>query len=138
MNVAKISIVGVGMRSNAGLRREDVRDAGRARINLLAVTTSEIKVSVLIPEEYTWSWRSACSTPPSASTPAGERHERRRDDRRAPRRPWRCRAWSVRLKELMARGTEFLGTEWAIMGGAMSWIRERHLVSASPMPAGSG
>ena len=36
----------------------------------------------------------------------------------------------VRLKELMARGLEFLGTEWAIMGGAMSWISERHLVSA--------
>jgi enoyl-[acyl-carrier protein] reductase II len=30
----------------------------------------------------------------------------------------------IRLKELMHRGTEFLGCEWAIMGGAMSWVSE--------------
>ncbi|MCL6742045.1 nitronate monooxygenase family protein [Sphingomonas sp. RB56-2] len=44
----------------------------------------------------------------------------------------------VRLKELMARGTEFLGTEWAILGGAMSWISERHLVSAISNSGGFG
>ncbi|HEU4499989.1 MAG TPA: nitronate monooxygenase [Sphingomicrobium sp.] len=44
----------------------------------------------------------------------------------------------IRLKELMARGTEFLGTEWAIMGGAMSWISERHLVSAISNAGGFG
>ncbi|HXG80546.1 MAG TPA: nitronate monooxygenase [Sphingomicrobium sp.] len=38
----------------------------------------------------------------------------------------------------MARGTEFLGTEWAIMGGAMSWISERHLVSAISNAGGFG
>ena len=36
----------------------------------------------------------------------------------------------TRLKELMHRGTEFLGCEVAIMGGAMSWVSERNLVSA--------
>jgi enoyl-[acyl-carrier protein] reductase II len=35
-----------------------------------------------------------------------------------------------RLKRLMERGTEFLGCDVAVMGGAMSWISERHLVSA--------
>jgi enoyl-[acyl-carrier protein] reductase II len=30
----------------------------------------------------------------------------------------------------MKRGTDFLGCEFAVMGGAMSWISERHLVSA--------
>ena len=30
----------------------------------------------------------------------------------------------------MLRGTEFLGCEFAILGGAMSWVSERHLVSA--------
>ncbi|MCL6699242.1 nitronate monooxygenase [Sphingomonas sp. NSE70-1] len=44
----------------------------------------------------------------------------------------------IRLKELMARGTEFLGTEWAILGGAMSWISERHLVSAISNAGGFG
>src|ERR671913_1092315 len=36
----------------------------------------------------------------------------------------------ARLKELMHRGTEFLGCDIAIMGGAMSWVSERNLVSA--------
>ncbi len=34
------------------------------------------------------------------------------------------------LKKLWARGAEFLGTEHAMMGGAMSWVSERNLVSA--------
>ncbi len=34
------------------------------------------------------------------------------------------------LRRLMQRGTEFLGCEVAILGGAMSWISERNLVSA--------
>jgi enoyl-[acyl-carrier protein] reductase II len=47
-------------------------------------------------------------------------------------------AGMVRLKELMARGLEFLGAEWAILGGAMSWISERHLVSAISNAGGFG
>jgi enoyl-[acyl-carrier protein] reductase II len=35
-----------------------------------------------------------------------------------------------RLKRIMKRGTDFLGSDVAIMGGAMSWISERNLVSA--------
>jgi enoyl-[acyl-carrier protein] reductase II len=34
------------------------------------------------------------------------------------------------LHQLWARGAECLGTEQAMMGGAMSWVSERHLVSA--------
>ncbi len=34
------------------------------------------------------------------------------------------------LQQLWARGAEFLGTQHAIMGGAMSWVSERNLVSA--------
>ena len=44
----------------------------------------------------------------------------------------------VRLKELMHRGTEFLGCEVAILGGAMSWVSERHLVSAISNAGGFG
>ena len=43
-----------------------------------------------------------------------------------------------RLKELMHRGTQFLGCDVAIMGGAMSWISERHLVSAISNAGGFG
>ena len=34
------------------------------------------------------------------------------------------------ITRLMARGAAFLGSEYAIMGGAMSWVSERHLVAA--------
>ena len=35
-----------------------------------------------------------------------------------------------KLDALMKRGTDFLGCEVAIMGGAMSWVSERNLVAA--------
>ncbi len=47
-------------------------------------------------------------------------------------------AGAVRLKQLMHRGTEFLGTEFAILGGAMSWVSERNLVSAISNAGGFG
>ncbi len=43
-----------------------------------------------------------------------------------------------RLKQLMHRGTEFLGCDIAIMGGAMSWLSERHLVAAISDAGGFG
>ncbi len=45
---------------------------------------------------------------------------------------------SSRLDALMARGTAFLGARVAIMAGAMSWISERHLVSAMSNAGGFG
>ena len=52
-NVVKVSAVGVGMRSNAGIAATMFRTLADRGINILAITTSEIKVSVLVPEEYT-------------------------------------------------------------------------------------
>ena len=43
-----------------------------------------------------------------------------------------------KLNALMARGTAFLGSDVAIMAGAMSWISERHLVSAMSNAGGFG
>ncbi len=43
-----------------------------------------------------------------------------------------------RLAALWSRGTAFLGTRVAIMGGAMSWVSERHLVSAISNAGGFG
>ncbi|MCW2387897.1 enoyl-[acyl-carrier protein] reductase II [Sphingobium sp. B11D3B] len=43
-----------------------------------------------------------------------------------------------RLSSLMARGTAFLGSETAIICGAMSWVSERHLVSAVSNAGGFG
>ncbi len=43
-----------------------------------------------------------------------------------------------RLRRLMARGTEFLGSEVAIMAGAMSWVSERNLVAAMSNAGGFG
>jgi enoyl-[acyl-carrier protein] reductase II len=44
----------------------------------------------------------------------------------------------ARLAELMHRGTEFLGCQIAILGGAMSWVSERTLVSAISNAGGFG
>jgi len=52
-NVVKVSAVGVGMRSNAGIAAQMFQALADRGINILAITTSEIKVSVLIAEEYT-------------------------------------------------------------------------------------
>jgi aspartate kinase len=52
-NVVKVSAVGVGMRSNAGIAALMFQSLAGRGINILAISTSEIKVSVLIPEEYT-------------------------------------------------------------------------------------
>ena len=44
----------------------------------------------------------------------------------------------ARLDRLWARGASFLGCKYAIMGGAMSWVSERHLVSAISNAGGFG
>ncbi|WNO53956.1 aspartate kinase [Stakelama saccharophila] len=51
--VSKISVVGVGMRSHAGVASKMFKTLGDRGINIQAITTSEIKVSVLIEEDYT-------------------------------------------------------------------------------------
>jgi aspartate kinase len=50
--VAKVSIVGVGMRSHAGVATRMFQTLADEGINMLAISTSEIKVSVLIEEKY--------------------------------------------------------------------------------------
>jgi len=44
----------------------------------------------------------------------------------------------TKTKSLMARGCAFLGSEYAILCGAMSWVSERHLVSAISNAGGFG
>ncbi|MFV0320906.1 MAG: aspartate kinase [Alphaproteobacteria bacterium] len=51
-DVAKVSIVGVGMRSHPGVAAKMFEVLADHNINIMAITTSEIKVSVLIKEEY--------------------------------------------------------------------------------------
>jgi len=51
--VVKISAVGIGMRSNAGIAAKMFETLAERGINILTISTSEIKVSVLIAEEYT-------------------------------------------------------------------------------------
>ena len=52
-DVAKVSVVGIGMRSHAGVAAKMFRALAEKGINIQAITTSEIKVSVLIDEAYT-------------------------------------------------------------------------------------
>ena len=52
-DVAKVSVVGIGMRSHAGVAARMFKALADKGINIQAITTSEIKVSVLIDEAYT-------------------------------------------------------------------------------------
>lgn len=52
-NVAKVSVVGVGMRSHAGIAQRMFQTLADKGINIQVISTSEIKVSVLIDEIYT-------------------------------------------------------------------------------------
>ena len=51
--VCKVSVVGVGMRSHAGVAAAMFKALADRGINILAIATSEIKVSVLIHSDYT-------------------------------------------------------------------------------------
>jgi aspartate kinase len=53
LDVAKVSVVGIGMRSHAGVASKMFKTLGEKGINIQAITTSEIKISVLIDEAYT-------------------------------------------------------------------------------------
>ncbi|HBO8108053.1 aspartate kinase [Pseudomonas aeruginosa] len=51
-NIAKVSIVGVGMRSHAGVASRMFEALAKESINIQMISTSEIKVSVVIEEKY--------------------------------------------------------------------------------------
>ncbi len=52
-DVVKVSVIGVGMRSHAGVAQKMFQTLADRGINIQVISTSEIKVSVLISEEYT-------------------------------------------------------------------------------------
>ena len=69
----------------------------------------------------------------------GDRPRRRnRGDGPAGRSGRPARRPRAELDRLWARGRAFLGTELAIMGGAMTWVSERHLVAAISNAGGFG
>ena len=52
-NVAKVSVIGVGMKSQSGVAQKMFQTLADHKINILAISTSEIKISVLIDQKYT-------------------------------------------------------------------------------------
>ncbi len=52
-NVAKVSVIGVGMRSHAGVAKTMFQALADKQVNIQVISTSEIKISVLIDEAYT-------------------------------------------------------------------------------------
>ena len=52
-NIAKVSIVGVGMRSHAGVAAKTFTALAQENINIIMISTSEIKISCVIEEKYT-------------------------------------------------------------------------------------
>jgi len=51
--IAKISVVGMGMMSQTGVAEKMFKTLAENKINILAISTSEIKISVLIEQKYT-------------------------------------------------------------------------------------
>ncbi len=52
-NIAKVSIVGLGMRSHAGVAQKMFDALAKENINIMMISTSEIKISCVIEEKYT-------------------------------------------------------------------------------------
>ena len=52
-NIAKISIIGVGMRSHAGVASQFFSVLAHEGINIMMISTSEIKISCVVEEKYT-------------------------------------------------------------------------------------
>ena len=52
-NVSKISVIGMGMMSQTGVAKKMFETLAKKKINILAISTSEIKISVLIEKKYT-------------------------------------------------------------------------------------
>ena len=52
-DIAKVSVVGVGMRTHAGVAAKMFEVLGREGINIEMISTSEIKISVVIDAKYT-------------------------------------------------------------------------------------
>ena len=51
--IAKVSIVGVGMRSHVGIARQMFETLAKENINMQMISTSEIKISVVVDDKYT-------------------------------------------------------------------------------------
>jgi aspartate kinase len=52
MDIVKVSVIGVGMRSHAGVAAQMFKALAEKGINIEAISTSEIKISVLIDSAY--------------------------------------------------------------------------------------
>ena len=52
-DVSKISVIGVGMKSQSGVAKKMFQTLANKQINILAISTSEIKISVLIEKKST-------------------------------------------------------------------------------------
>jgi len=52
-NIAKVSVVGVGMKNHSGVASKMFATLGRENINIMMISTSEIRISCIIEEKYT-------------------------------------------------------------------------------------
>ncbi len=52
-NIAKVSVIGMGMRSHAGIASKMFATLAKENINIQMISTSEIKISIIVDEKYT-------------------------------------------------------------------------------------
>ncbi len=125
-DVVKVSVIGVGMRSHAGVAQKMFRT--------LADKGDQHPGDLDLGDQGERADRRGIYRAGGAGAAHRLRAGRRVATEARRRDPWRRRV----LDGLWRRGREFLGVEYAIMGGAMSWISERHLVAAISNAGGFG
>ena len=52
-NIAKVSVVGVGMKNHSGVASRMFTTLGKENVNIMMISTSEIRISCIIEEKYT-------------------------------------------------------------------------------------
>ncbi len=52
-NIAKVSVIGLGMRSHAGIASKMFTTLAKENINIQMISTSEIKISIIVDAKYT-------------------------------------------------------------------------------------
>ncbi|HKX12331.1 MAG TPA: ACT domain-containing protein, partial [bacterium] len=52
-SIAKVSVIGLGMRSHAGIASKMFTTLANENINIQMISTSEIKISIIVDEKYT-------------------------------------------------------------------------------------
>lgn len=133
-DIVKVSVVGTGMRSHAGVASTMFRTLSERSINIQAISTSEIKISVLVAAEYAELAVRAC-TPHTGWIMSEQSNVVCTTEEPTPAELNRARK---RLDGLWRRGTEFWARSTPFLAGPCPGSASVIWFLPFPMPVGSG